>query len=67
MSKAGDNACDDLAILMLADQYVGPCSAITGRNHELLRVPKCEDNVLTLTVQGIDLLMALRIYPNRPP
>src|SRR5262249_1082205 len=61
------DACDDLTILMLADQYVGPCSTITGRDHELLRVPKCEDDVLALTVQCIHLLMALRIYPHRPP
>jgi hypothetical protein len=67
MPKARDNARDDLTILMLADQYVGPCSAIAGRNHQLLRVPKCEDDVLALTVQRIDLLVALRIYPHRPP
>jgi len=61
MSQARDNARDDLTILVLADQYVGPCSTIAGRDHELLRVPKCEDDVLTLTVQRIDRLMALRI------
>jgi hypothetical protein len=59
MPESRDDARDDLTILMLADQHVGPCSTIACRDHELLRVPKREDDVLALTIQGIHLLVAL--------
>ncbi len=64
MSESRDDARDDLTILMLADQHVSPCSAIALGNHELLRVPKCEDDMSALTIQRIDLLMSLRIHPH---
>jgi hypothetical protein len=64
MPESRDDARDDLTILMLADQHVGPCPAIACGDHELLRVPKCEDDMPALTIQRIDLLMALRIHPH---
>jgi hypothetical protein len=59
MPKLRDDARNDLTILMLADQHVGPCSTIACRDHELLRMPKREDDVPALTIQRIHLLMAL--------
>lgn len=67
MPKSRDDPRNDLTILMLADQHVGSRSTIACRDHQLLRVPKGEDDVPTLTIQGIHLLMALRIHPHRPP
>jgi hypothetical protein len=59
MPESRDDARDDLTVLMLTDQHVGPCSAITGRDHELLRVPKRENDVPALAIQRIHLLVAL--------
>lgn len=59
MPESRDDACDDLTILMLADQYIGSRTTIPDRDHELLRMPKCQNDVLALTIQGIHLLMAL--------
>jgi hypothetical protein len=67
MPESRDDARDDLTILMPADQHVGPCSTISYRHHELLRMPKREDDMPALTIQGIHLLVALRIHPHRPP
>ena len=67
MPESRDDARDDLAVLMPADQHIGPWSAIARRDHELLRVPKREDEMPALTIQRIHLLVALRIHPHRPP
>jgi hypothetical protein len=66
MPESRDDTRDDLTILMLADQYIGPCATIAYRNHELLRMPKREDDMLTLTIQGIHLFVAPRLHPHRP-
>jgi hypothetical protein len=67
MPESRDDASNDLTILMLTDQHVGLGTTISYRNHELLRMPKREDDVPPLTIQGIHLLVALRIHPHRPP
>ena len=67
MPESRDDARDDFTILMPADQHVGPGPTIAYRDHELLRVPKREDDMAALTIQRIDLLVALRIHPHRPP
>ena len=67
MSESRDDPRDNFTILMLADQHVGPLSTISCRNHELLRVPKREDDVLALAIQRIHLLVALRIHLHGPP
>jgi len=67
MPESRDDARDNLAILMSTDQHVGPWSTIAGRDHELLRVPKREDDVPALTIQRVDLFVALRIQSHRPP
>jgi len=64
MPESGDDARDDLAILMLTDQHVGPWSTIACWNHELLRMPKREDDVPAFTIQRIHLLVALRVHPH---
>jgi hypothetical protein len=50
MPESRDDARDDFTILMLADQYVSPCSTIACRDHELLRMPKRKDDMPTLTI-----------------
>jgi hypothetical protein len=50
MPESGDDARDDLAILMLADQHVGLCTTISYRDHELLRMPKRKDDMPALTI-----------------
>jgi hypothetical protein len=67
MPKSRDDARDNLTVLMLADQHVGPCSTIACRDHELLRVPKRKDDMPALTIQRIHWLVALRIHPHRSP
>ena len=67
MPESRDDPRDDLTVLMLADQHVSPCSTIACRDHELLRVPKREDDVPALTIQRIHLLVALRIHSHGPP
>jgi hypothetical protein len=67
MPESGDDAGDDLTILMLADQHVGSYSTIACRDHELLRVPKRQDDMPALTIDRIHLLVALRFHPHRPP
>ena len=67
MPESRDDARDNLTILMLADQYVGSRATIACRNHELLRVPKREDDVPALPVQCIHLLVALRVHPHGSP
>lgn len=67
MAESRNDARDDLTVLMLADQHIGSCSTIPDRDHELLRMPKCKDDMLALTIQGVDLLVALRIHCHRPP
>jgi hypothetical protein len=64
MPESRDDARNDLTIPMLADQYVGSCSTIACGDHELLRVPKREDDMAALPIQRIDLLVALRIHPH---
>jgi hypothetical protein len=67
MAESRDDPRDDLAILMPADQHIRSWSTIACRNHQLLRVPKREDDMPALTIQRIHLLVALRVHPHRPP
>jgi len=67
MPESRDDTRDDLSILMPADQHVGSWPTIACRNHQLLRMPKREDDMPSLTIQRIHLLVPLRIHPHRPP
>lgn len=67
MPETRDDARDNLTILMLADQHVGLWTTIPYRHHKLLRMPKREDDMPALTIQGIHLLVTLRIHLHRPP
>jgi hypothetical protein len=67
MPESRDDASNDLTILMLTDQYIGLRTTISYRDHQLLRMPKREDDVPPLMIQGIHLLVALRIHPHGPP
>jgi hypothetical protein len=66
MPESRDDTRDDLAILMPADQHVGSWPTIASRNHQLLRMPKREDDMPSLTIQRIHLFVPLRIHPHRP-
>src|SRR5688572_405532 len=67
MPESSDDTRDDLTIPMLADQHVAPCSTIAYGDHELLCVPKREDDVPSLTIQLVHLFVALRLHPHRSP
>ncbi len=59
MAESRDDARDDLAILMPTDQHVGPWPTIASWNHQLLRMPKRENDMPSLTIQRIHLLVPL--------
>jgi len=54
------------SIPMLADQNMSPQSAIAQRNHELLCVPESKDDVLTLAIQSVNLLLTFPGHRHSP-
>lgn len=66
MAKSRDDARDDFAVAMLADQHMGTRSAIPNRDHQLLGMPKGQNDVSTFAIQRIDRLMPTRLAPHRP-
>ncbi len=66
VAESRDNARDDFAVAMLADQHMGTRSSIPDRNHQLLSVPKGQNNMATFTIQPIDRRMPARLVPHRP-
>jgi hypothetical protein len=50
MPESRDDACNDFTILMLADQHIGLSTTITYRDHELLLMPKREDDMAILVI-----------------
>ena len=65
MAESCDDARDDFPVAMLADQHMRTRSAIPDRNHQLLGMPKGQNNVTAFTVQRIDRLMPARLAPHR--
>jgi hypothetical protein len=57
MTEPRDDARDDFSIAVLADEHMGSRSPIADRDHELLRVPKGQNDVAPLSIQHIDRLM----------
>ena len=53
------------AVAMLADQHMGPRSAVPDRDHQLLGMPKGQNNVTAFTIQRIDCLMPASLAPHR--
>ena len=66
MAESRDDARDDFAVTMLADQHMRTRSAIPDRDHQLLGMPKSQNNVAAFTIQPIDRFMPARLAPHRP-
>src|SRR6476469_5019090 len=54
MPKPRNDPRDDFPIAMLANQHMGTGSSIPDRNHQLLGMPKGQDNVASFPVQPIE-------------
>jgi hypothetical protein len=61
MTEAGDDAGNDFSITVLTDQNMRPRSAIPRRNHELLGMPKGQDDVASAPIEGVDFFVAARL------
>jgi len=66
MAEPCNDARDDFSITMLADQDMGAGSPIADRDHELLGVPKRQNNVAPVSIQRIDRLMPTGLIGHRP-
>ena len=66
MPEFGNDARNDFSILMLADQHVRAWASITDRNHELLRMPKRQNDIATLAIERIHMFVPLRIDTHGP-
>ena len=65
MAESGDNPRDDLTIAMATNQYVRTIPSIPNRDHELLGMPKGQDDMATLMIETIDSLMSNRLELHR--
>jgi len=65
MAESRDDARDDFSVTMMADEDVGPCSPITDRNHQLLGMPKGQNNVTPFPIQRIDGFVPTGLTPHR--
>lgn len=65
MAKPRNDARDDFSITMLADQHMGARSPIADRDHELLGVPKRQNNVVPVPIQCIDRFMPTGLTAHR--
>lgn len=66
MPEFGNDSRDNFSILVLADQHVRAGSTVADRDHELLGMPKGQDDVAAITVQRIDMLLPLRFDTHGP-
>jgi hypothetical protein len=57
MTEPRNDARNDFSIAMLADQDMGARSPIADRDHELLGVPKSQNDMAPVPVECIDRLM----------
>ena len=67
MAKPGDNAGNDFSVAMLTDQHVRPGSAVPEGNHQLLGMPKCQNNGSRFPIQRIHRLITALLHPHRSP
>jgi hypothetical protein len=65
MPEPGNDACDDFSVAMLTDQYMGTRTSITDRDHQLLRMPKSQNNVAPFPIQRINRLMPASLTMHR--
>jgi hypothetical protein len=65
MPKPRNDPGDDFPIAMLANQHMGTGSSIPDRNHQLLGMPKGQDNVASFPVQPIERFVTARLTVHR--
>lgn len=66
MTEPGDDTGDDLSIPVLTDEHVRTAPPVAERDHELLRMPKSQNEMAAFPVEGIDRFMASGLQPHRP-
>jgi hypothetical protein len=52
--KPRHNPTDQFAVAMLTDENMHFSAMVGQRNHQLAAVPKCQDNMLTVTIEVLD-------------
>ena len=57
MPESCDDAGNDFSILMLADQHVRTGSPVADRNHELLGVPKGQNDIATVAIENFHVFL----------
>jgi hypothetical protein len=67
VTESGDDASNNFSIPVLTDQHMGTGSAVTERNHELLGVPKRQDDMPPFPIECIDWLLATCLEPHAFP
>lgn len=65
VAESRNDPRNDFSIAMLADQDMSARSPIPYRNHQLLSMPKCQDNGAPFSIQRINLVVAPSLTPHR--
>ena len=65
MTESRDDTRDDFPVPVLANQHVRAPSSIPHGDHELLGMPKCQDDGTPSLIQCIHRGMTLRLKPHR--
>jgi len=65
VAEPGDDSGDDFPIAMPADQHMGTGSSIADRDHQLLSMPKRENDVPPFSIQPINRFMAASLITHR--
>lgn len=65
VAEPGDDPGDDFPIAMPADQHMGTGSSIADRDHQLLSMPKRENDVPPFPIQPINRFMAASLITHR--
>lgn len=65
MPEPRDDPGDNFPIAMLADQHMGTGSSVPDRDHQLLGMPKSQDNVASFPVQPIERVVTASLTVHR--
>ncbi len=66
MAESRNDPGDDFTVAVLADQDMRALSTVTERDHELLGVPKRQDDMAPFAIQRIHGFMAAGLQPHGP-
>ncbi len=66
VAKPRNDASDDFPVSMSADEHVQTSSSITDRSHQLLGMPKRENDVSSFSVQPIEGFVTASVPAHRP-